>query len=143
MPHAKDWNARHLTVHQLVMDALKKMHASFACLVIETEFWGAMDDPNLMVEADAPTVADLVAATSLHTGEVARNPYHLLLPAWMQANVRRGAERVGGPGSLAPDMSFATLYRLQKWEHGGLVPVLQQNRLLTMGDNLNGILQWK
>jgi LmbE family N-acetylglucosaminyl deacetylase len=139
MPHAGDWNARHLTVHQLVMDALKKMPASFSCFVIETEFWGAMDDPNLMVEADAATVADLVAATSLHAGEVARNPYHLLLPAWMQDNVRRGAERVGGAGSVAPNISFATLYRLRKWTDGALVSVLKKNRLLSMGDDLNGI----
>jgi hypothetical protein len=28
--------------------------------------------------------ADLIAATSLHVGEVVRNPYHLLMPAWQQ-----------------------------------------------------------
>ena len=34
----------------------------FACQVVETEFWGAMDSPNLMVESSASDVADLVAA---------------------------------------------------------------------------------
>ena len=51
---------------------------ALACLVVETEFWGAMDAPNLMVESSAADVADLVAALSLHVGEVARNAYHAL-----------------------------------------------------------------
>ncbi|MFM8983038.1 MAG: hypothetical protein ACKOLA_09065 [Spartobacteria bacterium] len=48
-----------------------------------------------------------------------REIYHLHLPAWMQNNVRRGAERIGGQGSAAPD--FATLYRIRSWEHGAFV----------------------
>ena len=72
-----------------------------ACLAVETEFWGAMDAPNLMVESSAADVADLVAALSLHVGEVARNAYHLRLPAWMIDNVRRGAELVGGQNGAA------------------------------------------
>ena len=95
VPHSKDWNSRHISTHFLVMEALAEMPSDFSCTVIETEFWGAMDDPNLMVEADAETLADLIAALSLHVGEVARNPYHLSLPAWMQDNVRRGGELVG------------------------------------------------
>ena len=89
-----------------------------SCLTVETEFWGAMDTPNLMVESSAADVADLVAALSLHVGEVARNAYHLRLPAWMIDNVRRGAELVGGQGGTAPDFAFATLYRLRRWEKG-------------------------
>jgi len=118
VPHSKDWNSRHISTHHLVMDALKEMPADFSCTVIETEYWGAMDDPNLMVESDAATLADLMAALSLHTDEVARNPYHLLMPAWMQDNVRRGGEIVGGQGGAVPDFSFATLYRLSKWSDG-------------------------
>jgi N-acetylglucosamine malate deacetylase 1 len=144
MPHAKDWNSRHISTHFLVEDALKQMGPSFTCTVVETEFWGAMDDPNLMVEADAVVCADLVAATSLHTGEVARNPYHLLLPAWMQDNVRRGGELVGGQGQAAPDFSFATLYRLRRWRNGAYQSVLTQGLLLPRGAAaLNEAYPWK
>jgi LmbE family N-acetylglucosaminyl deacetylase len=133
MPHSRDWNSRHIATHFLVMEALGQMESSFSCSVVETEFWGAMDDPNLMVEADAATVAELVAATSLHVEEVARNPYHLLLPAWMQDNVRRGGELVGGQGGAVPDFSFSTLYRLRKWQGGTLVSILEEGSILPMG----------
>jgi len=133
MPHSKDWNSRHISTHHLVIDALKKMPSDFSCQVVESEFWGAMDDPNLMVESDAETLADLVAATSLHIEEVERNPYHLTLPAWMQDNVRRGGELVGGQGGVAPDFSFATLYRLRKWVGGELVSCLEKGTSIPMG----------
>ena len=133
MPHAKDWNSRHISTHFLVTDALGRMPSGFSCTVVETEFWGAMDDPNLMVAGDAATVADLVAATSLHAEEVRRNPYHLLLPAWMQDNVRRGGELVGGQGGAAPGFSFATLYRLRKWQNGKLADCLAGGTMVPMG----------
>lgn len=137
MPHSKDWNSRHISTHFLVLEALEQLDPSFTCTVVETEYWGAMDDPNLMVEADAELVADLVAATSLHVEEVVRNPYHVLLPAWMQDNVRRGGELVGGQGGAVPDFSFATLYRLRVWKDGGFVPCLEHGIPVPMGaDNL-------
>lgn len=120
VPHAADWNGTHIGVNQLVMEALAGLPATFHCIVVETEFWAAMDTPNLMVESSAGDVADLVAATSLHVGEVCRNPYHLTLPAWMQDNVRRGGEIVGGQGGAAPDFAFCTLYRVRCWAGGGL-----------------------
>ncbi len=122
-PHAEDWNECHIATHQMVMAALGAMPAAFCCTVVETEYWGAMDAPNLMVEGDVEWVADLVAATSFHKGEVERNPYHRLLPAWMMDNVRRGAERIGGQGHTAPPFDFATLYRVSRWEAGRLQPV--------------------
>jgi LmbE family N-acetylglucosaminyl deacetylase len=140
MPHSKDWNSRHISTHFLVMDALAEMPPDFSCTVIETEFWGAMDDPNLMVEGNAQLVADLVAATSFHVEEVKRNPYHLLLPAWMQDNVRRGGELIGGQGGAAPDFIFATLYRLRRWENGGVVDVLKSGRMAAMNDKLKEII---
>ena len=76
------------------------------CAVVETEFWGAMPDPNLMVQSTTADVADLVAALTFHAGEVARNPYHVLLPAWMSDNVRRGGELIGGFGGAVPDFNF-------------------------------------
>ncbi len=144
MPHSKDWNSRHISTHFLVVDALKQMDSDFSCSVVETEFWGAMDDPNLMIEADAETVADLVAATSLHTEEVARNPYHLLLPAWMQDNLRRGGELVGGQGGVVPDFSFATLYRLRKWQDGQFTNLLEEGKMIPMGAKyLKEVFSWK
>ncbi|MEI6890603.1 MAG: PIG-L family deacetylase [Pontiella sp.] len=132
-PHSKDWNSRHIATHHLVVDALKQMGDDFSCTVVESEFWGGMDDPNLMIEADAALVAELVAATSLHVEEVARNPYHLLLPAWMQDNVRRGGELVGGQGEVVPDFSFATLYRLRNWGDGGFTECLKKGTVLPVG----------
>jgi LmbE family N-acetylglucosaminyl deacetylase len=140
MPHSNDWNSRHISTHFLVVEALKKMPDNFACTVVETEFWGAMDDPNLMVEADVELLADLVAATSLHVEEVARNPYHLSLPAWMQDNVRRGGELVGGQGGAVPDFSFATLYRLREWKNGEFFQCLENGAVVPVGaDNLKEI----
>ncbi len=137
LPHAGDWNRTHLGVHLLVMEALARQPGAFACQVVETEFWSPMDDPNLLVESSVEEVAELVAALSLHTGEVARNPYHLRLPAWMVDNVRRGGELVGGQGAAAPNFPFATLYRLRHWRGGRLRPVLKAGRVLARGDDLN------
>ena len=133
MPHSKDWNSRHISTHFLVVEALEKMPSDFSCTVVETEFWGAMADPNLMIEGDVQLVADLVAATSLHVEEVARNPYHLLMPAWMQDNVRRGGELVGGQGGAVPDFSFATLYRLRKWQGGEFCTVINEGANIPVG----------
>lgn len=117
-PHDRDWNSTHIGTHWLVTDALRQMPAGFECYLVETEFWGAMDDPNLMVEISADDLADMIAATTFHVGEVKRNPYHLLLPPWMMDNVRRGGEVAGGQGGAAPDFAFAALYRLRRWRGG-------------------------
>ena len=137
VPHAADWNARHISTNHLVMDALRAMPPDFTCTVIETEFWAAMADPNLMVEGDVELVADLVAATSFHVKEVERNPYHRLLPAWMMDNVRRGGELVGGQGEAAPDYQFATLYRLRKWQNGALTPVWDAGEMWSLDRSVN------
>ncbi|MFM2082655.1 MAG: hypothetical protein RL380_1346 [Verrucomicrobiota bacterium] len=115
LPHANDWHPTHIGTHWLVIDALTTLPASFRCTFVETEFWGQMTSPNLLVESSANDVADLVAALALHVGEVRRNPYHLRLPAWLMDNVRRGAELVGGQGSQAPEFVFGTLYRVSSW----------------------------
>ena len=117
-PHDQDWNSTHIGTHYLVMDALMKMPAAYECYLVETEFWGAMTDPNLMVEISEEDLADMMTATSFHVGEVRRNPYHLLLPAWMMDNVRRGSEVACGQGGAAPDFTFAALYRLRRWSRG-------------------------
>ena len=70
-----------------------------------------------------------------HVGEVTRNPFHLFLPAWMQDNVRRGSELVGGQGEAAPDWTFATLYRLRRWRGGAIEEVLRKGRVLPAKEN--------
>ncbi|MCP5526728.1 MAG: PIG-L family deacetylase [Verrucomicrobiales bacterium] len=130
LPHERDWNSTHIGVHLLVTDALRQLGAEAACVTIETEFWGAMDDPNLMVEVTGEQLGDLMAATSFHVGEVQRNPYHLLLPAWMQDNVRRGGELVGGQGGTPPRWRFATLYRLGRWNGETIEKVEPTERML-------------
>ena len=134
-PHDDDWNQTHIGVHRLIVEALGS--SGFACQVVETEFWGAMDSPNLMVESSAADVADLVAALSLHVGEVARNAYHLRLPSWMIDNVRRGAELVGGQGGAAPRFPFATLYRLRRWENGRFHNIFEGGQVLSCQDDLS------
>jgi len=143
VPHSKDWNSRHISTHFLVMDALAEMGKDFSCTVIETEYWQAMEAPNLMVEADAVTLADLVSALSCHVKEVERNPYHLSLPAWMQDNVRRGGELIGGQGGAVPDFTFSTLYRLRYWKDGACREVLERGHFVSLNDNLKELLKWK
>ena len=117
-PHAVDWNSTHIGVHWLLADTLKAMPTDFFCYTVETEFWGAMADPNLLVEISPADLGAMITALTDHVVEVRRNPYHLSLPAWMQDNVRRGSELVGGQGGAAPDFTFATVYRLRKWTAG-------------------------
>ncbi len=134
-PHELDWNSSHIGTHFLVMDALKTLPTTFNCFAVETEFWGQMPTPNLMVELSPQDVAALITALTFHVGEVKRNPYHLSLPAWMIDNVRRGGELVGGQGGAAPDFVFATLYRLQKWARGKLEKVSEGGRNLGAHEN--------
>lgn len=139
LPHDADWNRTHIGTYQLVLEALEQMPADFSCQVVETEFWGAMDAPNLLVSSDPEQLGDLVAALSLHVGEVARNAYHLRLPAWMIDNVRRGGELVAGQGAAAPDCPFATLYRLRRWQNGELRAVLDGGRFVITTDELRAL----
>ncbi len=133
-PHDLDWNSTHVGTHNLVMDALRSLPAGFTCHTIEAEFWGQNPSPNLMVELNEQHVADLIVALTFHIGEVHRNPYHLSLPAWMIDNVRRGAELVGGQGCVAPDFTFATLYRLRQWRNGKLENVYEGGRYLSCAE---------
>ena len=154
VPHENDRHPVHIGTHFLILDALKTLPARFECHVVETEFWGQMTDPNLLVESGVEDVGDLVAALACHAGEVRRNPYHALLPAWMMDNVRRGAEGVGGPsprrsgfvhaggqGGAAPDFTFATLYRLLQWSRGRLTNVLKNGRFLSHSEKAAKLLR--
>ncbi len=138
-PHERDGHDAHIGAHFLILDALKKMPRSFECFVVETEFWGQMTDPNLLVELNEEDASDLVAALACHAGEVRRNLYHARLPAWMLDNVRRGAELVGGQGGAAPDFTFATIYRLRKWTRGRLTNALKRGKFLPTAKNPAGL----
>lgn len=109
LPHAKDGHPTHRSTHRIGVAAMDAAGGGFH--VVETEYWHPLERPNLMVAAKKSHVATLRKALACHVGEVARNDYAARLPAWMSDNVRRGAELVGGPGAVAPDMAFATLYR--------------------------------
>ena len=135
VPHENDVHPAHVGVHWLILDALKILPRDFACFVVETEFWGQMDHPNLLVEVGAKDLADLIAALTFHAGEVKRNAYHARLPAWMLDNVRRGAELVGGRGAKAPNFTFATIYRLQKWRGGKLWKIFSGGKFLRVTQN--------
>jgi N-acetylglucosamine malate deacetylase 1 len=135
VPHERDSHGAHVATRELLLEALAGMgETGRSCWVVETEFWGQMDDPNLLVGSSVEEAGDLVAALAQHVGEVARNPYHLRLPAWMMDNVRRGAEKLGGHGSAAPDLVFGTLYRVNRWRDGELRPV-REPRVLGLGDD--------
>ncbi len=129
-PHDDDWNSSHIGTHHLVVDALRTLGPDFDCFTIETEFWGAMKNPNLTVEISARDLGDLITALTFHVGEVKRNPYHLTLPAWMMDNVRRGGEVAGGQGGAAPDFDFATLYRMRRWKSGQFEKLWEGGRVL-------------
>ncbi len=120
-PHDDDFNTSHIGTHHLVVEALQQL-GNVSCWAVETEFWGAMKGPNVMVESSEEDIADLLAALSFHVGEVNRNPYHLRMPGWLMDNVRRGGEVVGGQGGAAPDFLFATLYRLRRWDKSAFAP---------------------
>ena len=136
-PHAEDWNSSHIGTHHLVIEALRRLGSSFACYAVETEFWGAMTTPNLMVESSERDVTELLIALSCHAGEVRRNPYHLLMPAWLIDNARRGTELVGGQGGAAPNFLFATLYRLRRWEKGELASLFEGGKFASRSDDLS------
>jgi LmbE family N-acetylglucosaminyl deacetylase len=134
-PHELDCNRTHIGTHFLVMDALKTLPANFQTTLVETEFWGQMSSPNLMVESSVEDVADLLAALSFHAGEMRRNPFHLRMLAWLQDNVRRGAELVGGQGGAAPDFMFAALYRVRQWKDKRVEEIYSGGRQIAVKDN--------
>jgi GlcNAc-PI de-N-acetylase len=134
-PHEADWNSTHIGTHHLLMDALGRQPGDFSCVAIETEFWGAMASPNAMVQLSADDLGQMITALSFHVGEVQRNPYHLLVAPWMQDNVRRGGELVGGQGGAAPDFSFCTLYRIRRWRGGQLQALYDGGRVISADTN--------
>lgn len=117
-PHERDDNPTHRGVWRLVRDALAA--AGSDTVLAQTEFWSTQAAPNALVQTGIADTATLITALERHTGEIARNPYHLRLPAFLADAVRRGGELVNGAGEAPPDFAFATLYRLQTVQAGRL-----------------------
>lgn len=120
LPHEGDWNATHIGVNALALDALAALPQDFACSVCTTEYWHPHATPNVMVGLDADIVAALLSALACHAGEVARNSYDRRLTGYLSDNVRRGSELLGGKGAAAMAADFAMLYRLGQWRGGKL-----------------------
>jgi LmbE family N-acetylglucosaminyl deacetylase len=114
-PHANDFNSTHIGTHQLVLDALD-VHLSHrqgtSLILIETEYWHELAEPNLMVGVTPETVAIQLTAAAEHGGEMARAPFHLLHPCRLLDNARRGSEVIGGQGRAVQPFAFAELYRV-------------------------------
>ena len=134
-PHSSDWNATHIGVHFLVMDALRALGSELSTTLVETEFWGQNYNANLLVEISEGILTDMITALTFHVGEVRRNPYHLTLPAWMINNVRLGGETVGGQGAAPPDFAFGAVYRVRRWENGAVSDAYSSGRVLTASDD--------
>lgn len=139
-PHADDANSTHRDAHRRALAALGEAGAGYQGFVAETEYWSTLRDPNLMVAASADAVADLAAALSFHEGEIARSPYHILLPCWLADGARRGAELVGGQGAGAASGRFAALYRLSRWDGRALARVSGPGRIASVGADVAVLL---
>lgn len=115
IPHSKDWHITHKGTNALAIDTAReylKFNPERNIVLIETEYWQPMENPNLIIGVSAATEALLVTAIAEHRGEVNRNAYHLKHPARMIDNVRRGSEIILGKGSKSCNFLFGELYRI-------------------------------
>lgn len=115
-PHLKDHHPTHIKTSKLLQKVLK--NAKLTTLVAWTEFWGAQEKPNCLIEVPMEILDLQMRALQMHKGEVARNPYQLRLPAWMMDNVRRGGEIISNVGGEVPQFPFGVIYQLQLFKNG-------------------------
>ena len=137
IPHDNDFNSSHIGTHFLVIDALKELSkedASYKTIVFESEFWGIMETPNLLIGITAADEARLIYSVSAHTGEVERNPYHIKHPCRMHDNVLRASEVVGGQGGAGAAIDFGMIYRASIFANGTLTAL--ENTVLSPEDSL-------
>ena len=116
-PHEHDWNCTHIGVHFLVMDALRQT-SGIDCYLLETEFWGQMDSPNLMVEYGRESRWRLGGGDffSYWRGKTKSVPCdYSVLDADNRAS-RRGTGGAGRRGGW--QFMFAQLFRLQCLQNG-------------------------
>jgi LmbE family N-acetylglucosaminyl deacetylase len=142
-PHLKDHHPTHIKTGKLLEKVLKTTKIN--TLVAWTEFWGQMEKPNCLIEVPNEILELQMKALVMHTGEIARNPYHLRLPAWMMDNVRRGGEIISNVGGEVPQMPFGVIYQLQLFKNGKLSNVKLSTPFLSaladLGQIFNEILE--
>lgn len=115
-PHADDYHPTHTKTAALTKKVLAR--AKFTGPVAWAEYWAPQAKPNLLVGVPRALLLRQVQALTFHKGEVQRNPYHLLLPAWQMDSVRRGSEWLAGKGAVGAPFVFGQLYRLEWWQNG-------------------------
>lgn len=142
-PHLKDHHPTHIKTGKLLEKVLK--NSKIKTLVAWTEFWGAMEKPNCLVEVPNEILELQMKALVMHVEEVSRNPYHLRLPAWMMDNVRRGGEIIANVGGEVPTMPFGVIYHLQLFKNGKFskakLPTPFLSSLADLGQIFNEILE--
>jgi len=113
IPHSNDGHPTHIRCSELAWQAAKAHVAKtkVPLHVFESEYWGQMENPNLLLPLDPSTVKVMGTALLCHEGEIKRNPYHLSLPAFLMDQFRRGSERIAGFGKTSEPALFAELYR--------------------------------
>lgn len=120
-PHHLDGHPRHRRTALMLRHALRLAALRNPPSVAETDYWLPNLAPNLLVGASDAHIALLQSALRCHAGEIARNDYHLRLPAWFSDNVRRASEWLprppgvprGTPAFPPGSIPYATLYRLR------------------------------
>ena len=126
--HEGDAHHDHIAVSKLTHQVLLKELPALDCVLACGEYWRDLQRPNLQLEVSAGDLAILLEGLSFHKGELARNPYHLLWPAFMSTKVRYG-EIVKGWGTGAPSFDFSVMYRLKRSHDGALYDYLSPTQL--------------
>jgi hypothetical protein len=113
IPNLNDAHPTHIQCSREAWAAAKAVVSKIKTplLVLESEFWGQVENPNLLIPLPSATVKKMGLALLCHQGEIARNPYHLSLPAFLMDQQRRGSELVSGFGAKPPPSVFAQVYR--------------------------------
>lgn len=112
IPHLTDGHPTHVHCAELAMKAAHiwaKDHPGFH--VFETEYWSSVTKPTHLIPLSADHLIRLGEALLEHKGELARNPYHLSLPANAMEQMRRGSEAVLGMGSKSREFIFGQILR--------------------------------
>ncbi len=113
IPNRQDSHPTHIRCSEEAWNAARSAAAASKnkLMVFESEYWGPMGNPNLLIPLSSGTVKRMGLGLLCHEGEIARNPYHLSLPAFLIDQQRRGSEIMSGFGAKPAPAVFAQLYR--------------------------------
>lgn len=136
-PHLHDHHPAHIKTGELARKVMKEI--SFEGIFLESEFWGELAAPNLLIEVTKEAFELSFEALTKHVGEVSRNPYHLRLAAHLVNSVRRGAEKVATLGSASPTFAFGVLYQASLVQQGILKAL--PNQTLDSAADLGAIFE--